>query len=153
MALTDERGALVGPFNAYLYSPRVGDLVQQLGAALRASESLSRRAQELVILATAAECESVFEIDAHRQLALAAGLSPDDIRAVLAGDDPALDDPVEQVALRTARTLLAHGDVGDSDYDEATRALGPVALVELVTLVGYYRLVALQLRVFRIPPP
>jgi AhpD family alkylhydroperoxidase len=153
MTLTDEQGALVGPFNAYLYSPRVGDLVQALGAALRASENLSRRTQELVILATAADCDSEYEIEAHRQLAFAAGLRPDDVRAVLAGDDPPLDDPVEQAALQTARALLARGDLDDAEYEKATGVLGPASLVELITLVGYYRLVALQLRVFRIPLP
>jgi 4-carboxymuconolactone decarboxylase len=153
MALTDEQGALVGPFNAYLYSPRVGDLIQALGATLRASENLSRRTQELVILATAADSESEYEVEAHRQLALAAGLSPGDIRAVLAADELPLDDPVEQTALRTARALLATGDIDDADYQKATDVLGPAALVELITLVGYYRLVALHLRVFRVPLP
>ena len=33
-------GALVGPFNAMLHAPEVGDLVQQLGAALRYQNSV-----------------------------------------------------------------------------------------------------------------
>jgi 4-carboxymuconolactone decarboxylase len=38
-------------------------------------------------------------------------------------------------------------------YAEATASLGRGAVVELVTLVGYYTALAMQLRVFRVGVP
>ena len=45
------------------------------------------------------------------------------------------------------------GDLDDAEYAEAVGHLGPSGLFELLTLVGYYATLALQLRVFRVPAP
>ena len=49
--------------------------------------------------------------------------------------------------------LVARGDLDDAEYREAVDHLGPAGLFELLTLVGYYATLALQLRVFRVPAP
>ncbi len=49
--------------------------------------------------------------------------------------------------------MLRAGDLDDEAYAAGVAGLGEAGLFELVTLVGYYRLAALQLRVFRIDPP
>jgi len=54
----------------------------------------------------------------------------------------------EKTAVETARPLLVRGDLTDAGYPTAEAALGPRGLVELTTLVGYYGLLARQLRVF-----
>jgi hypothetical protein len=59
----------------------------------------------------------------------------------------------EAVVARTAAALAAHGDLDDAEYCEAAAELGPDGLFELLTLVGYYATLALQLRVFRVPAP
>ena len=153
MAMTDDDGGLVGPFNAYLYSPVIGELLQRLGAAIRASPHLTRRMQELAILVTAVDADSAFEVMAHEQLALSAGLEPEQVQTLLAGHEPQIEDREEQMVWRTAVTLVEKGDLSDQEYDEAVSALGPEKVVDLTTLVGYYRLVALQLRLFRVPSP
>jgi 4-carboxymuconolactone decarboxylase len=48
---------------------------------------------------------------------------------------------------------VARGDLDDAEYAEAAAELGPDGLFELLTLVGYYATLALQLRVFRVPAP
>ncbi|MCI0583229.1 MAG: carboxymuconolactone decarboxylase family protein, partial [Chloroflexi bacterium] len=45
--LTDAGGALVGPFNAWLLSPAIGDRIQRLGEAIRFSSSLPANALEV----------------------------------------------------------------------------------------------------------
>jgi 4-carboxymuconolactone decarboxylase len=45
---------------------------------------------------------------------------------------------------------LARGDLTAAEYATAEAVLEPRGLVELTTLVGYYALLALQLRVFRL---
>ena len=51
--VTDEKGALGGPFNVLLYAPEVGNSVQALGAALRFESSLPGHLRELAILMVA----------------------------------------------------------------------------------------------------
>ena len=53
----------------------------------------------------------------------------------------------------TVRSLITEGDLTDPLFAEATATLGRTAVVELVTLVGYYSALALQLRVFRVGVP
>jgi len=57
------------------------------------------------------------------------------------------------VVARTVAALVARGDLDDAEYLEAAEAVGPAGLFELLTLVGYYATLALQLRVFRVPAP
>ena len=53
---------------------------------------------------------------------------------------------------RPPRSRL-RGDLDDAEYREAVDHLGTAGLFELLTLVGYYATLALQLRVFRVPAP
>jgi 4-carboxymuconolactone decarboxylase len=63
------------------------------------------------------------------------------------------DDAAARTACAAADELLRTGDLSDRAWAELLAAHGTAAAVELVTLVGYYRMVALQLRVLRVPVP
>lgn len=152
-SFVDEAGRLQGPFNAMLYNPPLGLALQELGAAIRYRGALSGRARELVILVVAAEARSEYEWQAHVRIGRNVGLEADEIEAVRSGAPPALSDPQEMAALELARLLVEQGDLDDDPYAQAVAALGESLVVEVVTLVGYYALVALQLRVFRVPLP
>jgi len=52
--------------------------------------------------------------------------------------------------IRTVRSLLASGDVGDEDFTALADHVGAAGVFELTTLVGYYTTLALQLKVFRV---
>lgn len=151
-AVADDDGRLLGPFNAMLSSPAVGDALQQLGAAIRYGTSLPHRVRELAILTVAAHHRSAFEWHAHRQPARAAGLTDATLDAVRAGDAAALDEP-DGLVFRAVRRLLTDRDLDEHTFGEVQDALGVSGAVELVTLVGYYDLLALGMRVFRAPLP
>lgn len=149
----DEEGRLLGPFNAMLYSPPVGLPLQELGAALRFRTAFTPRERELATLAVAGHQRSDYEWYAHERIGRGAGLTEDELDALRAGRRPALADPRERVVYEVARTLTTAGDLDDARYEEAVAALGRPLVVELVTLVGYYAALALQLRVFRVGLP
>ncbi len=148
--LTDGEGRLEGPFNAMLLQPALGDAVQRLGSAIRYQGGLSGRARELSILLVAAHWQSPFEQYAHEHVGRHAGLTDTEIEAVRPGGELALDDPAEIATVRVTRLLLDHRRLTDEEYAEAVAVLGPPTLFEITTLVGYYAMLALQMRVFAV---
>ncbi|HLK79500.1 MAG TPA: carboxymuconolactone decarboxylase family protein [Streptosporangiaceae bacterium] len=150
--LTDAQGRLEGPFNAFLLQPRLGSALQALGSAVRYDTGLDDRCREIAILVVAAHWHSDFEWYAHEAVARSAGLTAPDLAAIRTGNYAELAGP-EAVVARTAAALVARGDLDDAEYREAVGHLGTPGLFELLTLVGYYAALALQLRVFRVPAP
>lgn len=152
--LTDDEGRLHGPFNAMLVNPQLGLTVQQLGADIRYRSTLDAREREIAILALARLRDSDFEWYAHERVGLAVGMTPEELDALDAGDDaPASFSDRERVVLTATRALVADRDLDDATYDDAVRQLGRTTLADLITLVGYYDLLALSMRAWRVPLP
>jgi 4-carboxymuconolactone decarboxylase len=150
--LADADGRLEGPFNAFLLQPRLGSALQALGASVRYDTGLDDRCREIAILVVAAHWRSDFEWHAHEAVGRAAGLGDAELAALREGRHAELAGR-ECVVARTAAALVTRGDLDDAEYGEAVGHLGPAGLFELLTLVGYYSTLALQLRVFRVPAP
>ncbi|HLY50864.1 MAG TPA: carboxymuconolactone decarboxylase family protein [Solirubrobacteraceae bacterium] len=150
--LTDSKGRLEGPFNAFLLQPRLGSALQALGSSVRYETALDDRCREIAILVVAAHWRSDFEWYAHAAVARSVGLTDADL-AVIQDSRYAELSGGEAVVARTVAALLTRGDLEDAEYREAVEHLGLAGLFELLTLVGYYATLALQLRVFRVPAP
>jgi 4-carboxymuconolactone decarboxylase len=161
--LADPAGRLEGPFNAFLLQPRLGSALQALGSSVRYDTELGDRCREIAILVVAAHWQSDFERYAHEPIARSVGLTDAELAAIregrytelAAGRDARPAEPAGDEALvaRTVAALVTRGDLADAEYREAVKYLGPAGLFELLTLVGYYATLALQLRVFRVPAP
>ena len=150
--LVDDHGRLEGPFNAFLLQPRLGSALQALGSSVRYDTGLDDRCREIAILVVAAHWRSDFERYAHEAVARSAGLDDAELAAVRDGRYAALTGR-EAVVARTVNALVVRGDLDDAEYLEAVEVVGTAGLFELLTLVGYYATLALQLRVFRVPAP
>jgi alkylhydroperoxidase family enzyme len=150
--LTDEKGCLEGPFNAFLLQPRLGSALQALGSSVRYDTGLDDRCREIAILVVAAHWRSAFEWYAHEAVGRSVGLDEAELAAVRDGRYAALAGR-EAVVARTVAALLTRGDLDDAEYREAVGQAGAAGVFELLTLVGYYATLALQLRVFRVPAP
>ena len=150
--LVDGAGCLEGPFNAFLLQPRLGSALQALGSAVRYDTGLDERSREIAILIVAAHWRSEFEWYAHRAVALSVGLTESDVSALSQRRYDVLE-AREYAVARTVDALVERADLTDDEYAEAVAAVGSIGLFELLTLVGYYAALALQLRVFRIGPP
>jgi 4-carboxymuconolactone decarboxylase len=150
--LADAEGRLEGPFNAFLLQPRLGSALQALGSSVRYETGLDDRCREIAILVVAVHWRSDFEWYAHEAVARSVGLTDAELAAVRDGHHAALAGR-EAVVARTAAALAARADLDDAEYRRAVDQVGTPGLFELLTLVGYYSTLALQLRVFRVPPP
>ena len=147
--LTREDGTLLGPFNALLLAPRLGSALQELGAAVRYETALSARTREIAILTVAARWDCAFERSAHESVGRAVGLSTDELSEIRAGRVPPLDD-MHELACAHLASAMVNGDVDDEAWATWARVVGAATVFELTTLVGYYAMLGLQLRVFRV---
>lgn len=154
-SLIDEDGSLVGPFGIMLHAPRLGEPLQQLGAAVRYLSSFTDREREIAILTVATELDSEFEWWAHALIGRGAGLSAEELDAVRSGALTArADADAAEVAVHEATRALARREsLDDARYAALVTALGEQRLLELVVLTGYYATLALMLDVFRVGPP
>jgi 4-carboxymuconolactone decarboxylase len=151
VTLQNPDGSLVGPFNLMLHEPRLGAAMQRLGGIILYRGSLPERAREIAILCVAAHQQSDFERSAHEAIGRSVGLTDEEMTAIAAKAPLRLPDPLEVCVLSVSRALLEDGDLDDAAYAEAVEVLGETGMVELSTVIGYYSLVALQLRLFRVP--
>jgi AhpD family alkylhydroperoxidase len=151
--LVDAAGHLMGPPAVWVLSQPLGLALERFGYAIRYELSLSRRAQEIAILMVAQHRRCEFERFAHEQAGLAAGLTTDDLAALAAGVPPDLTTEEERAVYEATRRILDLGSLDDRAFQAAANVLTAPGLFELVTLVGYYVMLATQLSVFDIQPP
>lgn len=151
--IIDDEGALQGPFNVFLAHPALGLQLQGVGELLRHSTRLTPRAREIAILMIGADWRSEFEWYAHSAVARGLGIPSDVIEALKRGGDPGLTDPAEAMVFELCGRLIAREPVDDDLYRRAEREFGASGIVEIVSLFGYYTLIAGLLDVFRCPLP
>lgn len=152
-ALVDDAGQLLGPPAVWVLSQPLGLALEQFGYAIRYQLSLPRRAQEMAILMVAQHRGSEFERYAHAQAGVKAGLTEADLAAIAAGEAPELVTEGERAVYDATRRILDCGSLDADEYHRYADALTVPGLFELVTLIGYYLMLATQLSVFDIQPP
>jgi len=151
--LTDGAGHLIGPPAVWIFSQPLGSTLREFGTSIRYHLHFSERAQEIAILMVAHHHDSPFERFAHQQAGLKKGLTQDDIDALLAGQPPTLASEEEQAVYEATRRILDNGTLSAPEYEKYAAVLSVPNMFELVTLIGYYSMLAVQLAVFDIQPP
>jgi len=146
-------GPLGGPFNVWLRSPGIGNLVQQLGEEIRFRSSLAGKLNELAILVTARHWTSQYEWFAHHKLALEGGLSPVIAEDIAQGRRPANMDADETIVYNFSRELHDTQGVSDATYQAALTRFGERGVVDLISVNGFYVLVSMCLNVDGTPLP
>jgi 4-carboxymuconolactone decarboxylase len=151
--LAGDRKNLGGPFNVLLRSPEMGDLAQSFGAQARFHSSLPPRLNELAIIVTARFWMVQYEWNAHRKAAATAGVSEDTIQAIATGKRPAKLAADETAVYNFATELLNDHSVSDATFAAAKNAVGEKGVVDMISVMGYYQMVAMLLNVDRYPMP
>jgi 4-carboxymuconolactone decarboxylase len=151
--LVEENGALTGPFDAMLLEPGIGRALQALGAALRFHGALTDRAREIAILQVAHHHGSDFEVFAHEAVGRRIGLTEADLSVLASGQVPESAGEYDSAVVDVVARILQDLDLDDATYLAAVEVLGEAGVFELNALVGYYSLLAVQLRIFRVPAP
>ncbi len=144
------RGKVEGPLAIWLHSADLANRAQALGAYCRFGSSLPPRLSELAILVMGAYWQAGFEWHVHAPIAEAAGIAPGIIAAIKVRAQPVFTEPDAKAVHDFARALLDTHAVPDDTYAIARHALGDRGLVDLVGVLGYYGLISMTIKAFRV---
>jgi 4-carboxymuconolactone decarboxylase len=144
------RGKFGGPFLGLIHAPAIADQVQSLGAALRFKTALSADLRELVILVAARHWRSQVEWNAHVVIGLREGLTEPIIGDILRHRLPQDGSSEQQTVFLFCRESLEDKVVCEATYQRTVEAIGVEQVVEVVSLLGYFALLALLLNAFEI---
>jgi len=82
-----------------------------------------------------------------------AGLRPDQLRSIVhGGPDDACWSPEDALLIRFCDALHADCTIGDPLWAEFSAACSEEAILELLLLAGFYRMVSYLTNVLRLPP-
>lgn len=153
-AIAGTRGGVVrGPFAIWIRTPNLAAAANQLGNAIRLDGKLDRELFEMIILVVARQWSAQYEWFAHSELATAAGLDPALIEAIRTRRQPQFSSEREQTVYEMVCELTETKDLSDSTYARALGMFGIDLVSEIVTVIGFYTLVAMMLKAFDAPVP
>lgn len=119
-----DTGRLIGPFNAFLHSPKISLSYNELVGAERTFTTLTPDVREVVILTVGVEWASDYEVYAHVAAARAEGVGDAVVAAVRAGTTSA-DFTLEQAGAHAfTKTLVRRRAVDDQTYRRAVDLFG-----------------------------
>lgn len=147
------RGSVRGPHLMLIHNPPLAAAVGRLGEQLRFNSTLPGAERELAILTAAREVGSAYEWIAHRPIAEREGARPEAIEAVRTLAAPDALSLRERVIVECVRSLYRTRALPDDLYARAAAELETAQLVELVTLAGFYGMIAFVLLGFEVELP
>ena len=150
---TAARGNLSGPWAVLLRSPELVNRTRPLSDYLRFNSTLPPRLSEFIILITARGWAQQYEWNAHHPLALKGGLNPDVAKAIAEGRRPTKMAEDEEIAYDFCTELDSNHSVSDATYARALSKFGEPGIVDMVSLHGYYTMIAMVLNTARTPLP
>jgi alkylhydroperoxidase family enzyme len=128
-------------FHMQLYNPAIADAWLRLGTAVRFKSELDDATRELAICLVARITGAEYEWRAHRRIAIEQGFSDAALDAVLDWRNGEFD-ARQRAVLALAEELTRNVTLADATFEAAKQQLSPRQLVELVTTVAYYGMVA-----------
>ncbi|MCE9625354.1 MAG: carboxymuconolactone decarboxylase family protein [Deltaproteobacteria bacterium] len=137
-----KRGSLDGMYGAMFNHPALVEHVGQLGSYLRFEATLPGEIRELAILLVARRQKAAYEWVKHAPPARQAGLSEAVIEAVREEKDLSAFSPLYPKISQTVDLVLAEQSLPGALQSELEKTLGLPGVLELVILIGFYRMIA-----------
>jgi alkylhydroperoxidase family enzyme len=150
--LAAHRGGTVrGPSGILMNIPELADRVGQLEDYFRTVAELPAVDREIVILAVAREAEARFAWARHELRGRDEGVRPEVMEVLRSQGGADSLAPHERLLVELTRSLMRARTVPDALFARALDELGQIQLIEVVTLVGHYCLIGLNVNAFGIP--
>jgi 4-carboxymuconolactone decarboxylase len=138
-------GQAMGPFAIWLRTPELAEKIGTFGIHLRTQSALPRRLFELAVMTTARSWIAQYEWYAHKKHALAAGLEPLLIEDIRQGRKPAFTKEDDELVYDIVMEMSETRTLGDDSYQRALATLGEQGVIDLLTIIGYYTMIAIVL--------
>ncbi len=147
------RGQVRGPFAIWLRNPELGESTLKLQDMFASRVKLERRLVQLMILVSARLATAQFAWFVHEPHALKLGISADIIEAIRERRTPNFTREDERLVYDITLELNITRSLSEASYRRGIAMLGEQAMVELVSAVGFYVMVAMTLNAFDVPVP
>ena len=128
-------------FEMQLYNPGIADGWLRLGSAVRFNSELDDAMREMAICLVARTTGAEYEWRAHRRIALEQGFSEAALDAIVDWRNGEFSE-AQRAVLALTEELTRNVSVDDKTFEAANQHLSPRQMVELVTTVAYYNMVA-----------
>ena len=141
-AITASRGALQGPFVAFLHSPELAGRLAHLGAYVRFEGSLDMRVRVLAAMTVAREFEALYVWGAQAGSARRQGVPETTITAIRENHARGIP-PEDAIIVDFTRQLLRQHRADDTTANALLARFGNDNFIQLTSAIGYYCMLAM----------
>jgi 4-carboxymuconolactone decarboxylase len=145
-------GTVRGPFAIWLRNPAIADAADKFGTILRKGK-LDQRLFELMVLLVARHWSAQYEWFAHERHAREVGIPEPVIEALRHRRKPEFARDDERLVYDLVTEMNETRTLSQPTYDRAVAMLGLDLVIELITALGFYTMVAIMLNGFDAPVP
>jgi 4-carboxymuconolactone decarboxylase len=147
------RGHMRGPFAVWLRNGELCANTLKLQEMFASRVKLERRLLELMILVSARLATAEYAWFIHEPHALKFGISPEIIEAIRERRTPEFSRDDERLVYDITMELNNTRSLSEASYQRGMAAFGEQVMVELVSAVGFYVMVAMTLNAFTVSVP
>jgi 4-carboxymuconolactone decarboxylase len=147
------RGHVRGPFGVWLRNAELCENALKLQEMFASRVKLERRLVQLMILVAARLATAQYAWFIHEPHALKAGISPGIVEAIRERRTPEFSREDERLVYDITMELNATRSLSETNYQRGIAMLGEQAMVELVSAIGFYVMVAMTLNAFAVSVP
>jgi 4-carboxymuconolactone decarboxylase len=147
------RGHMRGPFAVWLRNAELCENTLKLQEMFATRVKLERRLLELMILVSARLATAHYAWFIHEPHALKFGISPDIVEAIRERRIPQFTREDERLVYDITMELNTTRSLSEANYQRGMAMLGEQIMVELVSAIGFYVMVAMTLNAFAVSVP
>jgi 4-carboxymuconolactone decarboxylase len=151
--LKRQRGHVRGPFAVWLRNPELCQHTLDLQEMFASRVKLERRLLELMILVAARSANAQYAWFIHEPHALRLGIAPEIVKAIRERRTPEFSREDERVVYDITLELNNTRQLSETNYRAGIERFGEEVMVELVSAIGFYSMVAMTLNGFDVTVP
>lgn len=147
------RGHMRGPFAVWLRNAELCENTLKLQEMFASRVKLERRLLELMILVAARLATAQYAWFIHEPHALKFGIAPEIVQAIRERRTPAFSREDERLVYDLTTELNTTRTLSEPSYQRGIAMFGEHVMVELVSAIGFYAMVAMTLNAFAVSVP
>lgn len=147
------RGQVRGPFAVWLRNAELGECALKLQDMFASRVKLERRLVQLMILVAARMSNAQYAWFIHEPHALSHGISGNIVEAIRERRTPSFTRDDERLVYDITLELNTTHGLSEASFNRGMAMFGERQMVELVSGVGFYSMVAMTLNAFDVSVP